>query len=237
MSVRGNFLIDNWNFKRESILQDLPSRDLQLLLAHTSEEVYKKGEIVFREGSYPLGIFYIVEGKVKKYKMEKGGRQRIIYIAKSGELIGYHAVLSNDRYSVAAATLEASRIIFISREDFSDAIQQSSVLAQRLLQALSHEFAVMCNNLSAFTSKTVRQRLAIHLLLLTEKYKTDGKSGQSTEILIGREDLASVVGTARENVIRLLTEFKEAGILQTKGTRITILDMSQLIAIASSWVK
>ena len=71
MSIRGIFPIDKWNFKSESILKDLPAEDFALLTENKTEQVYSKGEIIFREGAYPSGIFYIVEGKVKKYKVDK----------------------------------------------------------------------------------------------------------------------------------------------------------------------
>lgn len=232
MSIQGRFPIDKWDFKSESILQDLPPEDLKLLLAHKSEDTYKKGEIIFREGAYPTGIFYITEGKVKKYKVDKDGKEQILYVANKGEIIGYHAILSEDRYPDAAAALEASTITFIPREDFLAAVQSSSVLSKRLLKTLSHEFAVLTNNISAFGQKTARQRLALHLIVLREKYKVDFQPGDPVIINMRREDLAGIVGTARENVIRILKEFKEEDILETKGAQIIIYDIGKLIAIA-----
>ena len=78
MSIREIFPIDKWDFKSESILNDLPVEDSVLLMKHKSEQIYKKGEIVFREGALPSGIFFIVEGKVKKYKLDQDGREQII---------------------------------------------------------------------------------------------------------------------------------------------------------------
>jgi len=232
MSIQGLFPIDKWDFKSESILQDLPPEDLKLLLAHKSEDTYKKGEVIFREGAYPAGIFYITEGKVKKYKVDKDGKEQILYVANKGEIIGYHAILAEDRYPDAAAALEASTITFIPREDFLATIQSSSVLSKRLLKTLSHEFAVLTNNISAFGQKTARQRLALHLIVLREKYKVDFQPGDPVTINMRREDLAGIVGTARENVIRILKEFKEEDILETKGAQIIIYDIGKLIAIA-----
>ena len=94
MSIKGLFPINKWDFNSESVLTDLPQDDLELLLLHKTEQVYKKGEIIFREGAFPAGIFYIIEGKVKKYKVDKDAREQIIYVANTGELLGYHAILS-----------------------------------------------------------------------------------------------------------------------------------------------
>lgn len=233
MSIKGLFPIDKWDFKSESVLTDLPDDDLELLLLHKTEQFYKKGENIFREGAFPAGIFYITEGKVKKYKVDKDGREQIIYVANTGELLGYHAILAEDRYPDSATALEESRIAFIPKEDFLNTLYQSEVLNRRLLKNLSHEFAVLANSLSMFAQKSVRERLALQLVVLREKYKVNFQPGMPVEINMSRGDLASLVGTARENVVRVLTEFKESGTLETKGRKIIVHDVNKLIEIAN----
>ncbi|HTQ65789.1 MAG TPA: Crp/Fnr family transcriptional regulator [Puia sp.] len=233
MSIRNIFPIDKWDFKSQSILTGLPAEDLSMMTQHKIEQVYSKGEIIFREGSYPSGIFFIINGMVKKYKLDNEGKEQIIYVANTGELIGYHAILSEDRYPDSAAALEESRIGFIPKEDFLYAMEQSEVLSKRLLKTLSHEFAVLINSMALFTQKTVRDRLALQLIVLREKYKKDFQPGMPVEINMSRDDLASLVGTARENVVRVLTEFKEQGIVETKGRIIIVLNVKRLIEIAN----
>jgi CRP-like cAMP-binding protein len=233
MSIKGIFPIEHWDFNTESVLQNLPSADADLLTAHKTDHVYRKGEIIFREGSMPSGIFYIMEGKVKKYKMDRENREHIIYVANTGELIGYHAVLSEDRYPDSAATLELSKIAFIPKEVFLKVLQQSETLSRRLLKTLSHEFAVLANNLSLFGQKSVRERLALQLIVLREKYKVNFQPGTPVEISMSRDDLASLVGTVRENVVRVLSEFKKERVLETKGRKIIVQDVQKLIAIAN----
>lgn len=231
MSIQGIFPIDKWDFKTESVLRDLPSADMQLLLANKTEQLYKKGEIIFREGGYPSGIFFISSGKVKKYKVNRESKEQIIYVANAGELLGYHAILANERYPDCAAALEESRIAFIPREDFLDVLRQSEVLSRTLLKTLAHEFAVLANSLSMFAQKSVRQRLALQLIVLREKYKVNFQPDMPVAINMSRDDLASLVGTARENIVRLLGEFKEENIVQTQGRKIFVLDVKKLIAI------
>jgi CRP-like cAMP-binding protein len=232
MSISGIFPIDKWDFKSQSILTDLPKEDFAMLTANQSEQIYNKAEIIFREGSYPSGIFYIKNGKAKKYKVVKDGGEQIIYVANTGELIGYHAVLSDTRYPDSAAALEESTITFIPREDFLATLEKSAILGKRLLKTLSHEFAVLANSLTLF-SQPVRERLALQLVVLREKYKVNFQPGEPVAINMSRDDLASLVGTARENVVRMLTEFKEEGILETKGRKIIVLDVQKLISLAN----
>jgi len=231
--IRDIFPIDKWDFKSQSVLQDLPKEDAELLTANKTEKIYLKGDIIFREGSLPSGIFLIVEGKVKKYKLDREGREHIIYVGNEGELIGYHALLAEDRYPDSAATLEKSKIAFIPKEDFLNVLERSEVVNRRLLKALSHEFSVFANSLSVFAQKSVRERLALQLIVLREKYKLDFKPGMPVEIIMSRDDLASLAGTVRENVARILGEFKQKGILGTQGRKIIVHDVKQLISIAN----
>lgn len=233
MSIKGIFPIDKWDFESESILADLPEDDLEILMAHKVEMLYKKGEVIFREGASPSGIYYINDGKVKKYKVDREGKEQIIYVANTGELLGYHAILSSDSYPDSAAVLEESVITFIPKESFLEAINQSGVLNRRLLRTLSHEFAVLANSITLFAQKSVRERLALQLIVIREKYKVNFEPGMPVEINMSRDDLASLVGTARENVVRMLSEFKDEGTVETRGRKIIVLDVKKLIEIAN----
>lgn len=99
------------------------------MICRQGEQKYQKGEIIFREGVVPYGIFFIQQGKVKKYKVDASGREQIIYVANKGELIGYHAVLSEERYPDFAAAMEDSMISFIPKDDFLTATLNDLVQA------------------------------------------------------------------------------------------------------------
>lgn len=233
MSIKGIFPIEKWDFRSSSILENLPKEELETITAHMTEEVYGKGDILFREGGLPNGIFFIREGKVKKYKADKEGREQIIYVANTGELVGYHALLAEERYPDTAATLEKSIIAFIPKEDFLAVVNSSQLLSQRLLKTLSHEFSVFVNSLVLLGQRTVRERLAMQLVLMREKYKQSFTPGMAVEINMSREDLASLVGTARENVVRILKDFKEEDILETKGRKIVIKNVQKLLSMVT----
>ena len=233
MSLTGIFPIEKWDFRSESILAALSPEDFDLLTRNQTEQVYKKGEIIFREGAYPSGIYFLTSGKAKKYKIDGEGKEQIIYVANTGELIGYHAILSEDRYPDSAAALEKSTIGFIPKDDFLMVLQQSDTLSKRLLKTLSHEFAVLINGLTLFGQRSVRERLALQLVVLREKYKVDFHPGMPVVINMSRDDLASLVGTVRENVVRILTEFKQEEILKTQGRKIIILNVKKLVEIAN----
>lgn len=230
MSLSGIFPIDKWNFITQSILTVLSEEDYQFLILQQGEQNYQKGEIIFREGVVPAGIFFIHQGKVKKYKVDQTGREQIIYVANKGELIGYHAVLSEERYPDSAAAIETSVISFIPKEDFLSVLNRSPLFANRLLKALSHEFTVLANNISVFSQRRAVERLAIALIVLREKFKMETPEGQEIIMNISRNDLANIAGIAKENVIRLLKEFKSEGIIGTEGRKIWVKDIKKIVA-------
>jgi CRP-like cAMP-binding protein len=233
MSLKGIFPIDKWGFNTNSVITDLPAAELDALMAHSSEQLFSKGEIIFREGSLPSGIFYMRTGMAKKYKVDKEGREQIIYVANSGELIGYHAVLAEERYPDNAAALEESLIGFIPKEDFLHVLDLSKTLSNRLLKTLSHEFTVFANSVVLFAQRSVRERFAMQLILMREKYKQGIVQGMEVEINLSREDLASLVGTARENIVRIIKDFKKEEILETRGRKIIIKDVEALLRAAN----
>jgi len=227
-----DFPYDKFNFKSNSVLEGLPDDDVALLKKNMVSHRYKKGEILFREGSYPTGIYYIKKGKVKKYKTDKEGKEQIFYVCKQGELLGYHALISEEKYSDTTATIEESEIAFIPKDDFLKTVQSSSVLSNRLLKVLSHEFGVLVNSLTVFAQRTVRERLALCLILLRDKYKEE-KSTMPVELDLSRDDLAKFVGTARETLVRLLHDFKEEQLIETNGRKIILNKPLEISKIAN----
>jgi len=230
MSLSGIFPIDKWNFTTQSILSTLSDEEYHILIGRQGEQKYQKGEIIFREGVVPSGIFYIHHGMVKKYKVDQMGKEQIIYVANKGELIGYHAVLSEERYPDFAAALESSVISFIPKDDFLTVLSNNTLLANRLLKTLSHEYTVLANNISVFGQRTAVERLAIALIVVREKFKIETTAGQEVIIDISRSDLANIAGIAKENVIRLLKELKSEDIIGTVGRKIWVKNIEKLVA-------
>ena len=162
----------------------------------------------------------------------KGGEQ-IFYLCSEGELLGYHALLSEEYYPDSAATIEDSEITFIPKESFLKVLRNSTALSNTLLKALAHEFSLFINSITNLATKTVRERLAFTLLMLDEKFKTNGQGAKAGEITLSRTDLANMVGTAKESLVRLLQDFNQAGLIQKSGKTILIIDRKGLIKEAN----
>lgn len=233
MSLSGIFPIEKWDFNSGSFFSNIPAEDYEAMTRNAREEKYKKGQTLFREGGIATGIYYILEGKVKKYKVDNFEKEQIIYVANEGELIGYHAVLSAGRYPDAAAALENCVALFIPKEDFLQALEHSPLLSSRLLKTLSHEFSVLANSITIFAQRPVRERLAITLIVLREKFKKGTPDGETAAINMSRDDIANMAGTTRENVVRLLRQFKDEHLVASQGRKIWVTDLSGMIAAAN----
>lgn len=228
-----SFPIDKFHFKSDSILEELPEKDLKALKSKMISYKFKKGKMVFSEGTYPSGIFYLKKGKVKKYKTDRDGREHIIYVCNSGELFGYPALLSEEPYSDSAATLEDAVLDFIPKDAFFKILEQSPILSTKLLKNLSHEFGVLENSIINFAHQSVRERLALSLLILKEKFRDKNNPNSPVEITLSREDLSNVTGTVVETLVRLLHDFKDEGLIETEGRKIRILDAKKLVKVAN----
>lgn len=228
-----NFLSENFRLKTDQIFEGLTIDELETLNGSGVTHLYKRGEIIFREGGIPTGIFYVKSGRVKKYKATVKGGEQIFYICSEGELLGYHALLGENHYPDSAATIEESEITFIPKESFLLVLRTSTVLSNRLLKVLGHEFNLFISSITNLASKTVRERLAFTLLVLEEKFKKPGKSQSAIEINMSRTDLANMVGTAKETLVRLLQQFKRDRLIDTTSKTIRITNRKGLIAEAN----
>lgn len=229
-----NFLSENFRLKTSHLFEGLKNDELEQLMSSGVAHTYKKGEIIFRDGGIPTGIFYVNTGMVKKYKETAKGGEQIFYICSDGELLGYHALLGEEYYPDSAATIEDSEITFIPKENFLHVLRNSNELSNRLLKALGHEFSLFINTITNLATKSVRERLAFNLLILEEKFKRSANAGnRPIEIVISRTDLANMVGTAKETVVRLLQGFKRDHLIETTTRSISVIDRKGIVREAN----
>jgi CRP-like cAMP-binding protein len=193
---------------------------------------YKKGQIIFHEGSRPLGIYCVNRGKIKLVKLGEDGKEQILRLIKPGDLMGYRALLSGDRYSASAVVMEDSGICFIPKELFMGVLQKDGVLSMEIMKLLSDDLRKAETSITHLAQKPVRERLAEALLFIKETYGFE-EDGKTIALKITREELANIVGTATETTIRLLSDLKNEGILQLEGKKIAIMNLAKLVKVAN----
>lgn len=190
----------------------------------------KKGQGIFFENHRPQGLYCINEGKVKISKIGTGGKEQIVRLAKDGDIIGYRSILSGETYSANAVALVDSDICFIPKESFIRIVQNNTELAFKLMDLIAKDLKQAENKITELSQKPVRERTAEAILMLLEFYGLDDEG--NLNINLTREDLAGIVGTATETLIRILSDFKTHNIIETNSKKIKVLDKSKLIRIA-----
>jgi CRP/FNR family transcriptional regulator len=214
-----------------SIFKSLSSEDLESLSLNKAGNVYKKGQNVFFEGNRPSGLYCLNKGKVKVYKLGYGGKEQIVRIAKEGDILGYRALLSGENYTASATALEDAYICFVPKHIFFTIMNTNAELSMKMMHLLSHDLKSAENKIAEMAQKNVRERLAETLLMLKENYGFENDHGLIT-VALSREDLANLVGTATETIIRLLSEFKEEKMIDLTGRKIRIINQQALVKTA-----
>jgi len=232
MSVKTDSVAERFIFKSDSAFSSLPDNIKEVFLSQMIVKQFRKKQNIFTEGTYPAGIYFIKKGKVKKYKSLNGGKEQILYVCSEGELLGYAAFLSEEIYPDSAASLTDATIGFVSKEKLLKLLDQYDELSKMLMKNLSHEFGVLVNFIATFTQKTVRERVALTLLILQEKFKDNLNENDEVQIVLTRADFANIVGTAVATLVRLLHDFKEENLIRTQGRKIIIINKLQLLEIA-----
>ncbi|OON70364.1 hypothetical protein B0919_04185 [Hymenobacter sp. CRA2] len=192
---------------------------------------YQRGQFVFREGSWPLGLYCIYHGHIKVSKLGGDGKEQIMRLAKAGDVLGYRALLADSTHSADAIALDDAEVCQLPRADFFRLIERSAPFSTSVMKLLAQVLGETEERLLHMAYKPVRERLAEALLLLLRTYPPPPEA--PNQISIGRDDLAALVGTAKETVSRFMAELKDEGVLTTKGSAITVLQAERLVEIST----
>ncbi|MBF9141779.1 Crp/Fnr family transcriptional regulator [Hymenobacter properus] len=206
--------------------------ELEFIAGSKVSQSYQKGQRIFQEGAPSLGLHCVSQGKIKVTKTGGDGKEQIVRLAKDGDMLGFQSLLTETKYSTSAVALEDCVVCFIPRADFFRVWQSNVQFSTSLMQMMAKALGAAEVQMLHLAYKPVRERLAEALLLLYHTFRKE-EDAEAFSISFSREDLASLVGTAKETATRLLSDFKEAGIIATRGSLVSILQPNRLSEIAS----
>ncbi len=200
------------NYKRfEDLLKDRKTRQ------------FDKKESIYKEGDFSHYLYYIKSGKVKLYKINNDGKEFIVDVLKPGDYFGQLALIQDINYTEFAEALESSEVLLIPRIDFQELIFGQNEVSSKFIKMISQDLADKETELMRLAYNTVRKRTADALLKLIDE--------ENKSFSISRDNLSSIVGTATESVIRVLSEFKKDGIITIDGGKVAVSDFKKLAAI------
>lgn len=218
--------------RSKALLCDVGEEELCAFRAMTHVLRYGPRETVFHAGHPSLGLYLLCEGKAKLTRTAVTGRRQIVELLEAGDVIETHALMERRAHESTCVTLESSRICLIEREPYQALLKRNSALTFKLIHFLGNTIARQMVRLEWLTSLDARRRLAGLLLEL------DGRSGAPTDgkrpvsATLTREELAEMMGVTVETVIRLLSNFRREGLVQTSGRPIRLLNAERLARIA-----
>lgn len=201
-------------------------KDLIELSKNRRTKHYGLKEYIYREDDTPFFLHFLNKGKVKTFKIHEDGKEYVTGLYNAGDFFGYTALLEQCNYTDSAMVIDEAEIFQVPKEDFHQLLYSDREIAAQFIKLLSDNIVEKEEQLLNLAYSSVRKRVANALVQLYEKYNADGKDDFT--ISLNRDDLASIVGTATETVIRALSEFKEDGLLVSKGREIQIKDLNGL---------
>ncbi len=185
------------------------------------KQVKKKSE-VFAEGDTPQSVFFVHSGEIKTFKAHPEGKELITNLYKKDDFFGFEPILENTEYQESAVALQDCEVIVIPKHDFLTLLYSQPDVSAAFISMLCKKVTDKEKQLVNLAYSSVRQRTAEALL------KTSALKGEKEKMSISREDLARMVGTASESVIRILSEFKDEGLIDIESGKITLKSPAKL---------
>lgn len=212
-----------------SAFKDLTEAELAKLRDHKMCSFFKKGQIIMNEGSRPNGVYCLHRGKVKLYRLGSEGKEQIIRFGKAGDLIGYRSILSGEGLSASVAALDDTHTCFIPKAMLFEFLEENPKFSLELMKMACHELGEAGKLITNLAQKSVRERLAEVLVMIKNTFGEDAEG--YLDVSLTREEIANMVGTATESVIRLMSEFKDDGYIELKARKVKILKTNELLRI------
>lgn len=213
-----------------SSLKALNKEELLKVASCKTSYTIKKGEPLFEEGETINGVYCIKEGFCKLSKLSTNGKEQIVKLAKSGELLGQRSMVSDEPANLSAVALEDMEVCFIPKSEILGFFNKNNQFSLGLMKSVCWDLKESDLHVVSMAQKTVKNRLAETLLYLQDTF---GKNADNTlKIQLSREELAGMSGTATESCIRILSEFNKSGLIEIVGKKIAIKDANKLKKIA-----
>ena len=196
--------------------------------------LYPKGSSLFVEGDEARGIYILCSGRAKLTTSSTEGKTLIVKIAQAGDILGASATILGKPYEVSAETIEPSQINFIKREDFMNFLGMNPEACMHAAQQLSEKYLSAQREIRSLgLSQTTSEKLGRLILDWCDDGGEQTTKGIRLKVLLTHEEVAQMIGTTRETVTRLFSDFKRRSIIDVKGSSMYITNKPLLESLVS----
>jgi len=214
--------------RQTALFEGLDDAYLDELVVRGRRKRFEAGQAVFFEGEKADGLYVVLRGRMKVFKLSPKGREQTLKIMGPGEPVGEVAVLSGEPYPASAEGIDAGEAFYIPRQAFLDLVGREPEVAMRLLAALSARLRSFASLIEDLSLRDVSERLAAHLLSLASA----GGPEQIIDLDVSKTQLSAAVGTVPETLSRAFGQLARAGAVETHGRRVHIKDRALLERVA-----
>jgi CRP-like cAMP-binding protein len=211
---------ENCIIRELNSLKALKKDELKRISDSKVSKNIKKGEVIFKEGEKLNGVFCVRSGVSKLFKMCDNGKDQIVKMSARGEVLGQRSVITDERTNLSAVALSDMEVCYIPKQHLQDSINNNIDFTKAVLLNIANDLKFADNVIVNMAQKTVKQRCAETMIHLEDNFGTDCDG--FIAVTLTREDIANVVGTAKEACIRTLSTFKKEKLISTDGKRIKI---------------
>lgn len=225
---------EKYDIRHYAIFSGLTANEREIINHLIVTQKFKRGDVIYSEGNRINGTYIVAQGVIKIFKTGVDGKEQIIRFAKVGELIGFRSVISEELACSTTEALTEVVLSFLPGDHLTTLIKSNPEFAMTLMKLTCRELGESNKYITDIAQKSVRERLAEVLLLLMDTFDLDADG--YLQITLTREEIASLVGTATESVIRLLSEFKHDGMIELAGKRIKLVDIAKLLKTGNIYI-
>lgn len=212
--------------KEFNALKSLTRDELVRISACKTGKIYKKGQVIFQEGETLNGVYCVKDGVCKLTKLSENGKDQVVKLVVKGGLLGKRSLVTDQVTNLSAVALNDMEMCFIPKSEIMADLAKNTDFTMDVLKTMANDLKDSDESLVNMAQKSVKRRMAEILMYIHDNFGVD-KEGY-LNIVISREDYASIVGTATESAIRILSQFKKDQLISTSGKRIKIEDYNSL---------
>jgi len=220
--------------REEHLFCNLSLPAIQKLNEIKSTAVYPKSTMLFIEGQNPRGVFVLCGGKAKLFTSGSDGKTIITKVSTAGDVLGLNATISNRPYEVTAEMLEPGQANFIARDALLQFLRQHGEVALRVAEQLSQNYYIAHEEIRTLGLMRSPSEKFAKLLLSWSVNVGEANEPVQVKMTLTHEEIAEMIGTTRETVSRLFSDFKKKQLLQTKGSSLIIRNKSALEKIVNA---
>ena len=208
----------------------LAAEEQRALRSHAARRVLSKGEKLFLHGDVASDVFIIVAGHVKLTVASHDGRQVLVEVRGYGDLIGELALLGDGTRSASAFALTSpTEFLVVSRRSFEELMLADPAMNRALLEDLAEKLRMSAFRQLELAVDDVSGRVVRRLIELAERFGEVAEDGTATlRSPITQQDIADWAGVSRQVVVKELRTLRDAGAIETQGSRFTLIDRNVL---------